>query len=262
MIYVCVAARNDASTVGLLLWKVRQVFGENTREYQLLVADDGSSDETPDVLQRYQRALPLTVVRPQASGTAAAYAALLEEAVRRSDRVKRDAAVLIPADFRISPDGIPELLRRIESGADLVVAETPLDGRSWAWRLLRRLTPWLLRPGIRVPGVRDFLSGCLAVRLVSARAAMRGREGETLLVSDGPVASAELVARLAAAARQTAAVTLPSLPTGRRMETGPLTLALRLRALGRSLRLAPPEKAPEGAGAAPAQPRQPRSRAS
>ena len=46
MIYICVSARNNAATVGLVLWKVRQVFEEFSREYRLLVADDGSTDGT------------------------------------------------------------------------------------------------------------------------------------------------------------------------------------------------------------------------
>ena len=253
MIYVCVPVKNNAATVGLLLWKIRQVFGQTTQEYQLLVTDDGSSDETPEVLQRYQRALPLTVVRPAAPGTAASYTALLEEAIRRSDRLKRDAAVLIPADFRISPEGIPELLRRIESGADLAVAETPPDGLPVAWRLLRRLTPWLLRTGTRVPGLQDFLSGCLAVRLASARGALRDRDASPFLQTEGLASRAELVARLAAAARQTAAVPLPSMPLGLPSPASPLALALQLRRLGRMLRPRPDQAAADTSPAAHAQ---------
>jgi glycosyltransferase involved in cell wall biosynthesis len=261
MIYVCVPVKNNAATVGLLLWKIRQVFGPSTREYQLLVTDDGSTDETPDVLQRYQRALPLTVVRPAAAGPAAAYAGLLEEAIRRSDRLKRDAAVLIPADFRISPEGIPELLRRIESGADLAVADTPSDGLPLAWRLLRRLTPWLLRPGARVSGLHDFLSGCLAVRLVTARGALRDRNGSPFLETDGLTSRAELVARLAAAARQTAIAPLPCLHPPALSTSAALTLALHLRRLGRSLLPAP--TGPRLAPASPARPAPPaQSRAS
>src|SRR5439155_1237045 len=52
MIYVCVPAHNEARTVGLVLWKVRQVFTAFPREYQLLVADDGSSDDTGVVLRQ------------------------------------------------------------------------------------------------------------------------------------------------------------------------------------------------------------------
>jgi glycosyltransferase involved in cell wall biosynthesis len=258
MIYVCVPVKDNATTVGLLLWKIRQVLGRTMREYQLLVADDGSSDETPAVLQRYRRALPVTLVRPAVPGMPAACAALLEEAVRRSDRLKRDAAVLIPADFRVSPDGIPELLRRIESGADLAVAETPPEGLPLPWRALRRATPWLLRPGVRVAGLRDFLSGCLAVRLATARGVLRDRADQPLLDSDGLASRAELVARLATAARQSAVVPLPRLRHPVPGPESPLALALRLRRLGRTLRL--PVAQP--AAADPARATAARSRAS
>jgi hypothetical protein len=246
MIYVCVTAHNDARTVGLLLWKIRRVFGESNRECQLLVADDGSADETPEVLQRYQRALPLTVVPLNRPGLGACYAALLDEAVRRSDRVRRDAAILIPGNFSVSPDGLTDLLRRLESGADLVVAEAPVP-RRWSHRAVRRLTPWLLRPGVRVPGVTDFLSGCLAVRLVAARAVLRERAG-TLLDHDGIAGFAELVARLAATARQVSTAPLTSGAADRFPTEGALSLALALRRLGRTTRVDSP---PEPAGPTP-----------
>ncbi|MGH7733404.1 MAG: glycosyltransferase, partial [Gemmatimonadales bacterium] len=61
MIYVCVPCHNEAETVGLLLWKVRQVFSDFPREYQLLVGDDASTDQTAEVLRPYAKVLPLTV---------------------------------------------------------------------------------------------------------------------------------------------------------------------------------------------------------
>jgi glycosyltransferase involved in cell wall biosynthesis len=63
MIYVCIPSHNEAPTVGLLLWKIRQVFSAFEREYQLLVGDDGSTDRTADVAPALSRALPLTVIR-------------------------------------------------------------------------------------------------------------------------------------------------------------------------------------------------------
>ena len=62
MIYICVPAHNDAKTVGLVLWKIRQVFGSFPREYQLLVANDGSDDATQEVLESYEHVLPRAVV--------------------------------------------------------------------------------------------------------------------------------------------------------------------------------------------------------
>lgn len=239
MIYVCIVTRNNATTVGLLLWKIRQVFGPSAREYQLLVADQRSTDDTPEVLQRYLRALPLTVVDADAMGSAAAaYGALLREAARRSDRHRRDAAVVIPADFSVSPEGIPELVRRLESGADLVVGERSTAGWPLRWRLLARFTARLLQPGVRVAGVADFLSGCLAVRLIAARSALQSRNGLPFLESEGVAARAELVARLASVSRQVTVATLPGAAAALPRSRSTLGIARDLRRLGGRLRFA------------------------
>src|SRR4051794_25252416 len=129
MIYVCIPSYNEAPTVGLLLWKVRQVFAGFPREYQLLVLDDGSDDATAEVLERYTRVLPLCVTRHrERMGYAGSVEELLRQAVEHTDRPKRDAAVLMHADFAHGPNVIPDLVRRIESGADIVIAQSRLDG--------------------------------------------------------------------------------------------------------------------------------------
>src|ERR1044071_6008168 len=127
MIYVCIPSHNEAPTIGLLLWKIRQVFAAFPREYQLLVLDDGSTDSTAEVLEPYARVLPLTVIRRTSSqGYASSVEELLRKAVELTDRPKRDAAILMHADFPHSPQIVPALVRRIESGADLVVPGPPL----------------------------------------------------------------------------------------------------------------------------------------
>src|SRR5918911_1693602 len=159
MIYICIPSYNEAPTIGLLLWKIRQVFAGFSREYQLLVLDDGSNDPTAEVLERYTRVLPLTVTRHrERMGYAGSVEELLRQAVERTDRPKRDAAVLMHADFAHSPQFIPDLVRRIESGADIVIAESRLQGEpSRVRRLVRRLAPMLLRGAVSVPGVSDVV---------------------------------------------------------------------------------------------------------
>ena len=53
MIYVCIPCYNEAPTVGLVLWKVRQVFTAFAREYHILACDDASSDGTGETLASY-----------------------------------------------------------------------------------------------------------------------------------------------------------------------------------------------------------------
>jgi len=243
MIYVCVATRDDAPTIGLVLWKVRQVFSDFPREYQFLVADDASSDGTAQVLETYQRVLPLTLFRhDQPRGWAASIEELLRDALRRTDRPKRDLAITIHPDFSISPVSLPELVKAMESGADLVVAEDTEAPRSFTQRLVRRSAPWLLSPGVRVPGVRDLLSGVCAIRLSTLGYCFKQHQ-DTLFRQHGAAAPAELVARTASVARQISVVPLPptilpDAPPAR--GTPPLALALELFRAGRRLRVPPP----------------------
>ena len=204
MIYVCVPVHNEARTAGLVLWKVRQVFTDFSREYQLLVCDDGSSDGTADVLAAYAKVLPMSVVtHRERHGYARSIEELLRIALQRTDRPRRDCAIILPADFSQSPDVMEHMVRQLESGADVVVAEQ-VGERGDAPRTLRwarRFAPRLLR----LPGLRDTISGFLSLRLIVWRQAQR-RDGAPLLTTDGWSANAELLARVLPQARRVEAV--------------------------------------------------------
>ena len=201
MIYVCVPAHNEASTVGLVLWKVRQVFTAFEREYQIIACDDASTDGTADVLTSYARVLPLTVIKhPSREGYARSLEELLRVALQRTDRPKRDCAITLHADFVHAPETMEDMVKRLESGADLVVAEQHrLQGSdSLPERWARQWAPLLLRVG---GGVKDSISGFTALRLIVLRQATRGGDAP-LLTTEGWAANAELLARLGAHARR------------------------------------------------------------
>jgi len=205
MIYVCVPVHNEASTVGLVLWKVRQVFTAFQREYQIIACDDASTDGTGEVLASYARVLPLTVVKhKKREGYARTLEELLRIALQRTDRPKRDCAITLHADFVHPPETMEEMVKRIESGADLVVAEQHRapggTTRTWPERWVRQLAPRLLQVG---GGVKDSLSGFVALRLIVLRQATKGGSAEpALLTAEGWTANAELLARLTVHARR------------------------------------------------------------
>lgn len=208
MIYICLPALNEASTVGLLLWRIRQVFTDFPREYRLLVADDASADATPDVLEPYARALPLTVVRHQVrAGAARCVEELLRLAVDDSDRPKRDCAIVMHTDFTHEAQLLPDIVRAIEGGSDLVAVEGDpqgLETRGERW--VRRYGSTLLTGAVGVPGVKDLLSGFFGVRLAAAKTALRPDNGP-FVTTTGWAARAEILARLAAPARRIDAIT-------------------------------------------------------
>jgi glycosyltransferase involved in cell wall biosynthesis len=254
MIYICIPSHDEAPTVGLLLWKIRQVFATFPREYHLLVADDGSTDGTADVLEPYSRVLPLTVVRHERRlGYAASVEELLRLAVERTDRPKRDLAVLMHADFAHGPGFLPDLVRRLESGADVVVAQSVLEGEaSRGRRLLRRWARVLLRGSVRVPGVSDIVSGFLAFRLITLRNAIRATEGR-LLTTEGWCANAELIGRAARYARRIETISAVERHNLRRRPTRirPWAAALALWRWRRHLRI--PLPAPQSGPSPPAE---------
>ncbi len=203
MIYVLIPAHNEAATVGVLLWKVRQLFTSFNREYQLIVVNDGSTDATDEILAPYTRALPLTLLtHRQRQGYARSLEALLREAVRRSDRPRRDLAVTLQADFSESPDDVLDLIKKLEGGADVVVADR--RNRSGATRsesFARRALAALTRRKLGVAGAGDMVGTLRGYRLATIQRLIGEAGDRPFLGQQGWAADLELLARVAPYAR-------------------------------------------------------------
>lgn len=208
VIYICVPAHDEGQTVGVVLWKVRQVMAEADRDYQILVADDGSTDKTAAVLEPYTRVMPLTVMRTEdRRGYGASLEMLLREAVHRSEYPRRDAVVVLQADFTEDPEHIAALLKRVESGADVVVSHVVGAAKP---TLKRRLTAALERLLLRRRGVPDQatdpLEGFHAYRVSAVRRAFEQDTHARLLPWHGRLANAALLTAVVPHARRVDAV--------------------------------------------------------
>lgn len=211
MIYVCIPSHNEGATLGPLLWKVRRVLREFGREFTLVVLDDGSSDETPDVLERYRAALPLEVLRQDSpTGYGAAVDRLLRHVVDHSSYHKRDAAVVLQADLTDDPDYLVDLIKALEGGADVVAGEAhDVDAAApGPFRWGRRLAPWVLGRTYREAPVPDPLCGLRAYRLIVLKKALREDDAALASAPEPWVANLELLRRTLAHARRVESVPL------------------------------------------------------
>ena len=203
MIYVCIPTHNEASTIGVLLWKARNVLGEFGRDYRLVVHDDASTDDTHEVLRRYRRSLPLTILRSdERIGYGRSVEKLLRHVLEEAPYPKRDCAVVMQGDFTESPESVVSLVKVLEGGADIVAGAGEVPEAKGV-RLARWAARTFLGRLVRGAPVSDPLGGLRAYRMIVLKKAFRDRPTDQPLIrSDGWAANVELLGRLAPHARR------------------------------------------------------------
>ena len=236
MVYICIPARNEESTIGVLLWKIRRVMADFGRDYEILVLDDGSTDDTRALLSSYRRVVPLRVLNgKQRLGYSGATEELLREAVSRAEYPKRDVAVTLQADFSDDPAGVVPLMKTIEGGADIVSAafEEEPPGLTRAARVTRWLARNWLRGTLSSAPVSEPLGGFRAYRIVVLKK-MFAEAGEgRLALGEGWAGNLELLQRALPHARSVAEAIVEE-PRNRRVRRSRFRAWRTLRGLRRA----------------------------
>lgn len=224
MLYICIPAYNEAQTIGVLLWRIRKVFQEYSREYEILVYNDGSTDATAETLEPYGDVLPLTVLgAAERIGYDRALDALCRAVSARTRYPRRDAMITMQADFTDQPEHLPELIKRFEGGADLVVAERTLSPAApQAVRRLRWLAQWAVRTrvgGAPVPGVTDPFGSMRLYRISLIRDLLKESGDASIVRGQGWAANLAMLRRAAPLARRLETVVLDARYDVRMRET-------------------------------------------
>ncbi len=185
MIYFYIPVLDEQETVGLLLYRLREVMQTLRHEYTVLLTLDGCRDETPKVVAPYFQLMPIRVTdRQKRFG----YGRSLWEAIRRVTREsanpKRDFFLILDADFTHDPSLLNEMSEKIERNVDLYCGNRFAAGRSTA-SLRKRLANLIVPPLLRFRGVRLKTSADLFTTLRGCRVQLLRRKLKQLQMLKG-----------------------------------------------------------------------------
>jgi glycosyltransferase involved in cell wall biosynthesis len=129
MISVVVPLYNEQENIRPLYARLTDVLNGLGQPYELVFVDDGSRDQTPEILDEiYERDSHVRVVRLRRNfGQAAALQAGF-------DFVQGDIVISMDGDLQHDPEDIPDFLAQMAKGYDIVSG----------WRVARK-DPWLTR---------------------------------------------------------------------------------------------------------------------
>jgi len=167
-IFVVLPAYNEADGLPSLLNRIRRVFALNRRAYHVIVVDDASTDDTPEIAIEYSQTMPVSLVQHiENQNLPGALRSGLTAAVGLAS--EGDVIVTMDGDDTHPPAFINPLLQKIEEGYDVVTASRYQNGSRVVgvpkFRILMTYGAKLLFQTIMpIPGVRDYTCGYRAYR--------------------------------------------------------------------------------------------------
>lgn len=130
-IIVTIPAYNEGKTLGPILKGIHKIMEDAGYNYQILVVNDGSKDDTAEIAKKE---CAVVVSHPYNCGLAETFRTELQKCIE----LKADIIVHIDADGQYLPRYIPQLVNEIENGYDLVLGSRFL-GKIESMPLIKRL---------------------------------------------------------------------------------------------------------------------------
>ena len=148
---VLVPAKDEAENLPLFMEQARAAFAVSPHTYEVIVIDDGSIDDTWNILQRLAAQYPF--LRPVRHGARRGIADALRTGYLHS---RGDVLVFYPADLQYKPEDIPRLVAPILEGKSDIVTGYK-EGRKYEKAFVSNIYNGLSRSLFKV-NVRDLNS--------------------------------------------------------------------------------------------------------
>ncbi|MFM8472635.1 MAG: dolichyl-phosphate beta-glucosyltransferase [Candidatus Kapaibacterium sp.] len=126
---VIIPAFNEAERISSSLEKALDYLRTQTYRWEIIVVDDGSSDDTVRVVRHYEPDVRIVALGSNKGKGAAVRAGMLA--------AKGDVRVFTDADFSTPITELPKVLKELQAGADICIGSRRLDPAS-----LKKHQPW------------------------------------------------------------------------------------------------------------------------
>lgn len=198
-VFVVIPAYNEEQNLPSLLPHIAAVLTKAAREYLIIVVNDGSRDNTKSVAEEIGRKLPVQVIsHPTNYGVGRVFMNGLKAATEAAG--PNDLIALLEADSTNDPELLPEMIRRIEAGDDIVIGSRyEKGGRYHKFPFKRLMLSLAANAGVRalfpIRGAHDYT---IFYRTYRAAVLQRGFKsfGDKLIETHTFVANAELLIKL------------------------------------------------------------------
>jgi len=167
---VIIPTYNEADNLPITIKKLANVFNNiNNWQMEVLVVDDNSPDGTAETVRKLQKQYPFLklLVNRKKAGLGSAYLKGMDQAF---NQLGADLVFEFDADLSHDPEKIPEMLKMVENGSDLVLGSRYVAGGSIPqnWGLHRKFLSVFGNLFIRLVmwdfSINDWTTGYRAIK--------------------------------------------------------------------------------------------------
>lgn len=199
MIYFVLPVFNEAENLPRLIQGLSEAAASMKVEYKVVTVDDGSSDESVNVLSELSEKFPLIVIsHPHNEGPGAAFRTGFDHVLEKAE--VSDIIITLDADNTHSLKTLNMIISTLKEGYEMVIASVfasggMMIGVPFLRYLLTLGCNWLYRILFPARGIREYTGFYRGFR-VEALLMAKARLGGCLITVNGFACMAELLVRL------------------------------------------------------------------
>jgi len=190
---------NEAGGIEELLCRIKNIMEFRNLSYKVILYDDGSTDNSVEIINRLKQALPIIVIEGQKNkGLGVALSNLIKKSIEIGK--EEDMVVVMDSDNTHSPEYIFKMIEKIRDGFDIVISsryqpDSRIVGVNLTRQFLSHIASMVMKTIFPIKGARDYTCGYRAYNMEVLKKAYL-IYGDRIIEQTGFACMAELLIKL------------------------------------------------------------------